>query len=64
MHRYAFVRLKRIALMVVDGGSEEVDVESQFGAILLDVGNLKAFFRRAVGEIGMRIGGGTKTGAT
>ena len=38
-------------------------MEGQRAVVLLDIGNLKTLFGSAVGEIGVRVGGGTERGA-
>ena len=44
-------------------GAEEVDVEGQRVAVVVDVGELKAGLRRAVGAVGVRVGRRAEGGA-
>ena len=43
---------------------KEVDVEGQLAAVLVNVGNLKAFFRCSISQIRMRISVRTESGAS
>ena len=64
MHGKALITLRAFKLMVLDGIFKEMNMERQLVAIFTDVGNLKAFLRRAIVKIRMRIGVGAKCSAT